>query len=348
MSGGREPGRSQIPHRLSVTARLAPHHRARRRRIARVRIGGGLPDGSIEGNDNDVDPTAFEPHYQAIVSPNQVQIYEAILRDSEGAVTTSARPGRRLPQGQPAAAWWVPKERAVRGHRRARCRRATTTNFLGGGDRVLLDVPLSGTAAPALHRDGRTPVTSRSATGGWRTYARPTGAEVATFLGYATAVPNEPIVMARHRGHRSGGRARPKAGIVPGSHPATASSRKDTRSPSRKDTPFGPEAPVRRGETAGSCSETLGPFGPARRPGRCERPLVYARSLANRLARLGVILIGYIANGGFPRSHRSLKPAWQSCQDVKGRVGQVAPALGIHVGGIVCLDDWRHGLARRI
>ena len=46
------------------------------------------PDGSIKGNVNDTDPTHFEPHYREITSSDQVQIYEPILKDSEGHVTT--------------------------------------------------------------------------------------------------------------------------------------------------------------------------------------------------------------------------------------------------------------------
>jgi hypothetical protein len=34
------------------------------------------PDGSIVGNDNDADPRRFEPHYAAINSTEQVEIYE--------------------------------------------------------------------------------------------------------------------------------------------------------------------------------------------------------------------------------------------------------------------------------
>ena len=50
---------------------------------------GGLnPDASIKGNDNDADPLRFEPHYLEITSPEQVEIYEPILKDSEGHVTT--------------------------------------------------------------------------------------------------------------------------------------------------------------------------------------------------------------------------------------------------------------------
>jgi len=50
--------------------------------------GAPIPDGSIKGNINDVDPTRFEPHYREITSNDQVEIYEPILKDSEGHVTT--------------------------------------------------------------------------------------------------------------------------------------------------------------------------------------------------------------------------------------------------------------------
>jgi hypothetical protein len=46
------------------------------------------PDGSIVGNDNDADRSRFEPHYTEISSPEQVEIYESILKDSENHVTT--------------------------------------------------------------------------------------------------------------------------------------------------------------------------------------------------------------------------------------------------------------------
>ena len=45
-------------------------------------------DGSIVGNDNDLDPLRFEPHYREITSPDQVEIYEPILKDSSNHVTT--------------------------------------------------------------------------------------------------------------------------------------------------------------------------------------------------------------------------------------------------------------------
>jgi hypothetical protein len=63
-------------------------------------------DGSIAGNDNDNDPARFEPHHTRITSADQVQIYESILGDSEGRVTTGLlrasqylKDNRLLPRG---------------------------------------------------------------------------------------------------------------------------------------------------------------------------------------------------------------------------------------------------------
>jgi hypothetical protein len=63
-------------------------------------------EGSIVGNDNDRDPTLFEPHYASIDRPDQVQIYEPILGDPEGRVTTGLltattylKDNRILPRG---------------------------------------------------------------------------------------------------------------------------------------------------------------------------------------------------------------------------------------------------------
>jgi hypothetical protein len=68
---------------------------------------GGLnPDGSIQGNDNDADPGRFEPHYREIRNKDEVQIYEPVLKDQSGHVTTGLIAGvgylkdnRLLPAG---------------------------------------------------------------------------------------------------------------------------------------------------------------------------------------------------------------------------------------------------------
>ncbi len=63
-------------------------------------------NGSIVGNDNDADGSTFEPHYEVIRTADQVQIYEPILEDVNGRVTTGLLRGvryvkdnRLLPRG---------------------------------------------------------------------------------------------------------------------------------------------------------------------------------------------------------------------------------------------------------
>jgi len=64
------------------------------------------PDGSIQGNSNDADPARYEPHFREIISPDQVEIYETILKDPEAHVTTGLitaigylKDNRLLPSG---------------------------------------------------------------------------------------------------------------------------------------------------------------------------------------------------------------------------------------------------------
>jgi hypothetical protein len=63
-------------------------------------------DGSIAGNVNDADPHRYEPHYREITSPQQVEIFEPILSDSQRNVTTGLlsavgylKDNRLLPNG---------------------------------------------------------------------------------------------------------------------------------------------------------------------------------------------------------------------------------------------------------
>ena len=62
--------------------------------------------GLIHGNDNDADASGFEPHYAEIRSSEQVQVYESIMLDVNGNVTTGLLRGtayvkdnRLLPRG---------------------------------------------------------------------------------------------------------------------------------------------------------------------------------------------------------------------------------------------------------
>jgi hypothetical protein len=93
-------------------------------------------DGSIQGNDNDADALAFEPHHRVIDSPEQVQIYEPILADARGHVTTAllsatryAKDNRLLPRGFDKAT--AGADYAVYGDAR------DDPDFQGGGDRVV-------------------------------------------------------------------------------------------------------------------------------------------------------------------------------------------------------------------
>lgn len=63
-------------------------------------------NGSIVGVDADTDRATFEPHYELITDPGQVQVYEAIMGDSQNQVTYTLLRGmvylkdnRLLPQG---------------------------------------------------------------------------------------------------------------------------------------------------------------------------------------------------------------------------------------------------------
>jgi hypothetical protein len=62
--------------------------------------------GLIEGNDNDADATRYEPHYDRITSPDQVEIYEPIMGAPDNVPTTGLltathylKDNRLLPRG---------------------------------------------------------------------------------------------------------------------------------------------------------------------------------------------------------------------------------------------------------
>ena len=103
--------------------------------------------GSIAGNDNDADPLRFEPHYTEIHSGDEVQIYEPILGDARGAVTTGLlsavrylKDNRLLPHGFDKRS--ADRDIAVQGEA------AADPNFTGGGDRVRYSVPIGNAEGP--------------------------------------------------------------------------------------------------------------------------------------------------------------------------------------------------------
>jgi len=105
------------------------------------------PDGSIAGNDNDRDENLFEPHFLEISSSEDVQIYEPIMADTEGQVTTvllSAvrylKDNRLLPDGFGKET--ADKACAVHGLAER------DADFSGGGDRVVYTLPVSAAQGP--------------------------------------------------------------------------------------------------------------------------------------------------------------------------------------------------------
>ncbi len=106
-----------------------------------------LEDGSIMGNDNDTDPTAFEPHYSIITSSDQVQIYEPILGDRHGAVTTGLltasgylKDNRLLPAGFDKST--AHADIAVWGQA------MKDDDFQSGGDEIVYRISLDNTSKP--------------------------------------------------------------------------------------------------------------------------------------------------------------------------------------------------------
>jgi hypothetical protein len=104
-------------------------------------------DGSIAGNAADTDPATFEPHYDVITQPDQVQIYEPIMGDNEGQVTYTLLRGaiylkdnRLLPAGADKAG--LPADIGVYGAAR------DDPSFVGGSDLVTYQVDVAGVTGP--------------------------------------------------------------------------------------------------------------------------------------------------------------------------------------------------------
>ena len=103
--------------------------------------------GAIQGNANDENPSQLEPHYTQLSTSDQVQIYEAILHDSQGNVTTAllhaasyAKDNRLLPQGFDLAQ--ASPQIAVYGEA------ASDADFQPGGDVLGLAIDLGAAQGP--------------------------------------------------------------------------------------------------------------------------------------------------------------------------------------------------------
>ena len=130
-------------------SRRAWLHLTVRDRAGRVVFESGAiePNGAIAGNDNDASAVGVEPHYAEIRTPDQVQIYESVMSDSNGRPTTGLlsavrylKDNRLLPRGFDKTT--ADSSIAVVGAA------AEDTDFGGGGDRVRYAIDVSQADGP--------------------------------------------------------------------------------------------------------------------------------------------------------------------------------------------------------
>jgi hypothetical protein len=150
-------------------------------------------DGSIVGNENDSDPAGYEAHHEELTSPDQVQIYEAILENIEGAITTGLlraqgyrKDNRLLPTGFDKGT--ADADFGVYGAA------ADDGDFQGGGDRVRYAIDVGDASGPFTVE---VELLYQSIGARWAENLRRHDApEIASFLGSYEAVPNQPVVVA--------------------------------------------------------------------------------------------------------------------------------------------------------
>lgn len=152
--------------------------------------GGWEENGKITGNDNDGDGTLYEPHYSLITTPDQVQIYEAIMGDPNGQVTTTLlraqnylKDNRLLPIGFDKAT--ADPVIAVYGEA------SVDEDFRGGGDQIIYQIP----AAPGAYTI-EVELLYQSIGYRWserfRGEENPEGSE---YYEYADAMDNTPVIV---------------------------------------------------------------------------------------------------------------------------------------------------------
>jgi mono/diheme cytochrome c family protein len=150
-------------------------------------------DGSISGDDHDADPARFEPHYVTIESADQVQIYESVMRDPNGDVTTILLRGagyikdnRLLPSGFDKAD--VDADIAVYGAA------VEDEDFSGGGDRVQYQIDIGDSQGPFTIE---AELLYQAVSYRWAQKLQPFDAkEPQAFLRYYGSVENQPVVVA--------------------------------------------------------------------------------------------------------------------------------------------------------
>jgi hypothetical protein len=154
--------------------------------------GGYDENGIINGNINEVDASRFEPHYLKINQPDQVQIYESIMGDVDGKVTTHLlsaaryiKDNRILPAGFNKAA--APKEIAVIGDA------LKDVDFASGGDQIVYEFA----AEPGEYKIV-VELLYQSLGFQWaEKLNQPNNPEGQRFLGMVKAQPALPVVVAK-------------------------------------------------------------------------------------------------------------------------------------------------------
>lgn len=104
-------------------------------------------DGSITGSNSDEDLSTLEPHYTAITSEDQVQVYESVMQNSNGAITYTllraaayAKDNRLLPSGF---------DKGTAGDDFAAVGQAfEDADFVGGSDEMTYTVDIAGRQGP--------------------------------------------------------------------------------------------------------------------------------------------------------------------------------------------------------
>ena len=155
-------------------------------------------NGAIVGNDNDLSPLEFEAHYNEITSQDQVQIYESIMLDVSGELTTIllsaasySKDNRLLPAGFEKTT--VTDDIAPDG------KAMTDDNFTGGADRVTYKIDPASSDGPFLIT---AELLYQSISYRW---AEDVSAydtqESQIFTDYYNALSNQPVVLAVQTAH---------------------------------------------------------------------------------------------------------------------------------------------------
>ena len=153
-------------------------------------------NGAITGNDNDADPARYEPHYTAITSPEQVQIYEGIMANSDGQVTTTLlRAARYIKDNRLLPAGFTPNAQfpALGAQGQA----AQDAAFTAGSHRLSLKLALGQAQGPFTLEVN---LLYQTVAYRWsENLAQQKGAEISAFDKAYDALPNLPLTAASAR-----------------------------------------------------------------------------------------------------------------------------------------------------